>query len=123
MPDDAELLRQYAQMGSEDAFTELVHRHLSVVYSSALRQTRDPHQAEDVTQAVFISLARKAHQINANVVLSSWLLTAVRYQTLRDRRSRFRRRYHEHRAGQMVKAMDEQMTQQEQKFVYLHLRR
>ena len=111
--DDYGLLRQYVQDRSQEAFASLVQRYVGLVYSSALRQTRDPHQAEDVTQAVFISLARKAHQINANVVLSSWLLTAVRYQTLRDRRSRFRRRYHEHRAGQMVKAMDEQMTQQE----------
>jgi hypothetical protein len=38
MSEDAELLRQYAQSGSETAFAELVRRYLPLVYAAALRQ-------------------------------------------------------------------------------------
>ena len=58
-PDDITLLRQYAG-GDEAAFTTLFERHVHLVYSAALRQARNPSQAEEVSQAVFILLARKA---------------------------------------------------------------
>ena len=57
---DSELLREYATSGSEQAFGTLVGRHIGLVYSAALRQMRDPHRAEEVTQTVFLRLARKA---------------------------------------------------------------
>ena len=57
---DMELLRQYVLRNSEDAFAALVTRHVNLVYSAALRKTGNPHAAEEITQAVFIILARKA---------------------------------------------------------------
>ena len=55
---DQELLREYIGRRSETAFTELVRRHLDLVHSAALRMVRDPHLAQDVTQAVFVALAQ-----------------------------------------------------------------
>ena len=80
MTDDAELLRQYAQAGSEDAFAELVQRYLPVVYASALRQTGgDAELAKDVCQTVCIDLARKARSLLGHDLLVGWLFTATRF--------------------------------------------
>jgi DNA-directed RNA polymerase specialized sigma24 family protein len=63
MRSDIELLREYAEKRSEPAFDMLVEKYLRLVYSTALRHVRDSHLAQDVSQAVFIVLARKAHTL------------------------------------------------------------
>jgi len=55
---DLELLKRYAGGHAEDAFAEIVHRHLNLVYSAALRQVRSPQLAEEVAQSAFMDLAR-----------------------------------------------------------------
>lgn len=76
MNDDASLLREFAQTGAESAFAELVRRHLDLVHSAALRQVAgDAHHAEDVTQAVFVELARKARRLTNHRSLAGWLYT------------------------------------------------
>ena len=59
---DQELLRDYAKNGSKAAFTKLVAKHINFVYSAALRMVVDLHLAEDVTQRVFLALAKAAPQ-------------------------------------------------------------
>jgi RNA polymerase sigma factor (sigma-70 family) len=76
--DDHELLAEFARNESEAAFAALIARYVNLVYSAALRFTGNPHHAEEITQAVFIVLARKAGSLRRGTVLSGWL-----YQTAR----------------------------------------
>lgn len=96
MNDDAELLRRYAESGSEEAFAELVRRHLGLVYHAALRQTGgDAHRAQDVAQEVFTSLARKARELSKRPALAGWLHTSTRYAALQSVRTERRRQNRE----------------------------
>ncbi|HVU07224.1 MAG TPA: DUF6263 family protein [Verrucomicrobiae bacterium] len=79
MNDDLTLLREFAENNSESAFAEIVSRHVNLVYSVALRQVRDAHLAEEITQAVFIILARKANALGDKTILSGWLCRTARY--------------------------------------------
>lgn len=98
---DQELLRQYAASQSEEAFAGLTRRHVDWVYSAALRQTGNHALAQDVTQVVFIILARKAASLSRQTVLSGWLFRAVRYAVLDAHKLEKRRQLREHEAAQM----------------------
>ena len=104
--DDSALLRRYAENGSHEAFAALVMRHVNLVYSVALREVRNPHQAEEITQAVFIILARKAAQLRHDQALSSWLFQATRLTANNFIRSESRRRHREEEAY-MQSVLDE----------------
>ena len=82
-PDDIELLREFAGSASEAAFATLVRRHVNLVYSVALRHTRSPDAAEEITQAAFILLSRKAHRLLSHKTLAGWLYETAR-RTARD---------------------------------------
>ena len=88
MDTDTDLLRRYAEERSEQAFTELVRRHIDLVYSAALREAHgDAAQAEDVTQAVFVELARQASRLSRHPALAGWIYTCVRRMTANVRRA------------------------------------
>jgi RNA polymerase sigma factor (sigma-70 family) len=99
--DDHLLLRQYVEEGSEEAFSELVKRHIDHVYSVAAREVCEPDLAADLTQATFILLARKAAKIRAQESLSGWLFQTVRYAARNARRAAWRRERYEKEAADM----------------------
>ena len=115
MNDDLTLLREYAGRNSEEAFAALVSRHVNLVYSVALRQVRDPHLAEEITQAVFIILARKAGSLGPKTILSGWLCRTARYASanaLTIQRRRQRREQEAHMQSTLNEtASDETWTQ------------
>jgi uncharacterized protein (TIGR03435 family) len=97
--DDMALLREYATGNSEAAFETLVSRRVGFVYSMALRQVRDPHLAEEVTQAVFIILAQKAGRISGKTILAGWLFRTTRFAALAQMRADTKRRRREQEAN------------------------
>jgi RNA polymerase sigma factor (sigma-70 family) len=99
---DAQLLREYAERGSEPAFAELVTRYTDLVYSAALRQVENPDLARDVAQSVFTDLARKASHLGGSlaqdVSLVGWLYCATRFAGRTSRRTEHRRQSRERQA-------------------------
>jgi RNA polymerase sigma factor (sigma-70 family) len=89
---DNELLRAYVARGSEDAFATIVGRYARLVYAAACRQTGNVQDAEDITQAVFVILARKAGSLRPNTILPGWLLRTTRFVALNARRHQWQRR-------------------------------
>jgi len=107
MTSDCNLLRRYAETNSEEAFAELVRRHLDLVYSAALRQVNgDAHLAQDVTQTVFTDLARKAESLSRRPVLTGWLYTSAHFAAAKAVRAERRRREHEQEAQTMRELHD-----------------
>jgi len=93
---------------SQEAFSQLVQRHLQFVYSICRREVGDAALAEDVTQAVFIILSRKADGIRNGTTLTGWLFNTARFACRNAMRQESRRRAAEeeviaemtHRAGE-----------------------
>jgi RNA polymerase sigma factor (sigma-70 family) len=94
--DDLALLRRYVETGAADAFATVVARHADFVFATALRQTRgDRHLAEDVTQAAFIVLARRARSLREGASVAGFLHQTTVYAGKNALRARDRRRRHE----------------------------
>ncbi|HTJ00280.1 MAG TPA: sigma-70 family RNA polymerase sigma factor [Dongiaceae bacterium] len=93
-----ELVRDYVRDHSEAAFAALVTRHVNLVYGAALRKTGNAAAAEEITQAVFVLLARKASQLRPGTVLAGWLHQTTRYTAASFLRAEARRRRREQEA-------------------------
>lgn len=99
---DVELLERFAATHDEGAFAEVVRRHLGLVYATALRRLGgDTHLAQDVAQAVFTDLARKAPAVAGHRVLGGWLHTSTVFAAAKVVRAEQRRRRREEAAHAM----------------------
>src|SRR5215471_1469879 len=98
---DHDLLQEFSRDQSQASFTDLVNRHLNLVYSAALRQVRSPQLAEEVSQSVFTNLACHAAKLKANTVLSAWLYQVTRHAAIDVVRREARRQAREQIAFQM----------------------
>jgi len=98
MQSDAELLSKYAAHHTEAAFSQLVDRYVALVHSAALRQMGNPHLAQEVTQAVFIVLARRAGSLDEKTVLPGWLCRTTHFTARDALKIEHRRRQREHHA-------------------------
>src|SRR5688500_4550790 len=95
---DMELLQDYVQRHSEQAFETIVRRHINLVCSTALRITRDRDMADDVTQAVFIILTRKARALSPKTILPAWLYRTARFAAADALKAKHRRQRREQEA-------------------------
>lgn len=102
MMHDEQLLRQYAENRSEPAFTELVSRHINLVYAVAFRVVgRDRHLAQDVVQTVFTDLSVRAKSLQGIAVLAGWLHQHAFFVASTTVRTEQRRRNRERLAALM----------------------
>ena len=101
MSDDFDLLRQFAERGSDESFRDLVERHSGMVHGAASRMVRDAQLSEEITQAVFIILARKAHRLRRGTILAGWLYRTTRFVALEARRAEQRRYAYHQQFAQM----------------------
>lgn len=96
---DKELLRQYSEESCEAAFAAIVDRYSNLVYSAALRQSGSPEMARDISQNVFVDLARKAHPLSrgsgGSDSLAGWLYRSAHLEALDALRLERRRKCRE----------------------------
>jgi RNA polymerase sigma factor (sigma-70 family) len=98
MADDGELLRRYVHEHSQQAFAELVDRHLNVVYAAAWRQIGEAHGARDIVQIAFAALAQQAQELCPRPSVLSWLYTTVHRRAANAKRGEWRRQNREREA-------------------------
>jgi RNA polymerase sigma factor (sigma-70 family) len=107
---DQILLDRFAREGSQEAFTALVKTHVNLVYTAALRQVRAPDLAEEVSQSVFISLARHAGRLAPDTILTAWLYQVTRNAAIDIIRREAARQAREQIAFQMSAQNDSPST-------------
>ncbi|MBI3850459.1 MAG: sigma-70 family RNA polymerase sigma factor [Verrucomicrobia bacterium] len=98
---DLELLDSYARERTDDAFAEIVRRHVNIVYGAALRQVRSPQLAEEVAQCVFLELACQANHLSTDTILAAWLYKVTHRISVNLVRGEIRRQVREQTALEM----------------------
>src|SRR5579871_952155 len=92
---DRELLRRFAAGRDEEAFARLLRRHRPLVQGVSLRVLGNWHDSEDVVQATFLVLARKAGTLRWQESAASWLYRVAYHLSLKVRAAAGRRQRRE----------------------------
>src|SRR5687768_15813577 len=108
MPDDVTLLREYLENDSQEAFRTLVGRHVPLVYSTAQRLLNNSELAEEVTQTVFVILARKGRKLKGTL-LAGWLHRTTRFAALQALRMECRRQRREETFATLANGDDREL--------------
>src|SRR5262249_23016248 len=103
---DFELLRNFVRDSDQQAFAVAVRRHLDLVYATALRKTADPTAAQEISQNVFVALARKAWQFAPDDSLPAWLYKTTLLESRHWLRRELRRRRREQEAANLGTTMN-----------------
>lgn len=88
---DALLLDRFIEQWDQAAFRDLVGRHGPMVLGVCRRILRDPHAAEDVFQATFLLLVRKAGSVRKRGSVGPWLYGVAQRMALEARGAASRR--------------------------------
>jgi RNA polymerase sigma factor (sigma-70 family) len=97
IPSGQELLAEFIQYGHQKPFEEIVRRYAGMVFNVCYRITKDKHEAEDATQAVFLTLALQAKRGTDIKALGPWLQQVAKRLALDTRRGKKRRQIREER--------------------------
>jgi RNA polymerase sigma factor (sigma-70 family) len=104
---DSDLVGSYAREGSDSAFRALVTRHVDLVFATALRQVGNRGAAEEITQNVFIALARKAPGLTGFDTIGGWLYRTTILESRARIRADLRRRQREEKAAELAEIPSE----------------
>jgi RNA polymerase sigma factor (sigma-70 family) len=99
--DEAQLLAEFRVNQSEDAFSALVRRHVDLVYATAVRQVGDAGLAEEITQDVFVVLARKARSLGQHKTIAGWLYQTTLHRVRQRLRAELRRQRRDEIAAEL----------------------
>jgi RNA polymerase sigma factor (sigma-70 family) len=120
---DAALLARFARLRDEQAFAELMRRHGPMVLTVASRMLGQQHDAEDVLQAVFLTLARRARALRRVRSVAGWLhnvAVRISLNLLKMKRRREaglrklqedRSELHENEPHELLELLDEELAQ------------
>src|SRR5690348_12590846 len=102
---DFEQLRKFVRTANQNAFREIVRRHIDLVFATALRRVDDAGGAEEISQNVFQALARKAWQFAPDDSLPAWLHKTALLESKSWLRGELRRRRREQTAAELGTTM------------------
>ncbi len=86
-----ELLELFEATGDQAPFEEIVRRYAGMVFNVCYQVSRDSHEAEDATQAVFLTLAVRSKTAQKIQYLGPWLQRVAQRLSLDMKRSKKRR--------------------------------
>jgi RNA polymerase sigma factor (sigma-70 family) len=101
---DRQLLQRFAEARDEAAFAALVRRHGPLVFSVCRRVLHNAHDAEDVFQATFFVLARKAANLDGQRPLGGWLHQVAYHMAINARKQAAARQKREYQSARCVES-------------------